>query len=46
MSGAKSINKRNVSYSKQIPRTGPLTLVNRANFLPLTETNPTDDWDR
>jgi hypothetical protein len=33
----------NVSYGKQIPRTGPLILVNRAGFLPLIEPSPTDD---
>ena len=33
----------NVSYSTQISRTCPLTLVDRVNFLPLTEPNPTDN---
>jgi len=28
-------------YSTQIPRTRPLTLGDRVNFLPLTEANPT-----
>jgi hypothetical protein len=39
--GAKCSTITNVSYSTQIPRTRPLTLGDRVNFLPLTEGNPT-----
>jgi hypothetical protein len=38
--GAKS-GTANVSHSTQIPRTCPLTLGDRVNFLHLIETNPT-----
>jgi hypothetical protein len=42
-SGAKSSIITNMSYDMQIPRTHPLTLGDRLNFLPLTEPNPTDN---
>jgi len=42
-SGANSSTTTNMSYSKQAPRICPLTLGFGANFLPLTEPNPTDN---
>jgi len=38
----KSSSITNLPHSTQIPRTRPLILWDRMNFLPLTETNPTD----
>ena len=40
-SGAKNSTITNLSYCTQIPKTCPLTLLGRMNFLPLTEPNPT-----
>lgn len=39
---AKGITIANVPYSVQIPRTCPLTLGDRMNFVSLIEPNPTD----
>ena len=40
MNGAKRSTITNVSYSMQIPKTCPLTLEDRMNFLPPTELKP------
>jgi hypothetical protein len=42
LSVAKSSTVTNVSYSTQVPSTRPSTLLDRMNFLCLTESNPTD----
>jgi len=39
----KAVLLTDVSYSTQIPRTRPLTLEDRVNFLPLSEPNLTDN---